>query len=110
MNFTVSARASIASCDASRVSILGALYSPFFLVLFRQKNRSGRERSVGDDSKFVARVGMIGGEKRITVLQAALVFLAVLFAQVSPVATHMAGEKFGRLASPFARRRVRRAW
>jgi hypothetical protein len=41
-------------------------------------------------------VGVVGGEQRITRSRPNLVILAVLFAQVSPIATLVAREKLGR--------------
>lgn len=50
---------------------------------------------------------MVGGEEQIAVPQAKLVFLAVPFAQVSPIAARVAREKLGRSLPRLSERRER---
>lgn len=76
-------------------------------MLFRQKNRGYREVVVGDDSELIARVGVVAGKDLKTGFKTQLVSLAVLGAQISPIATRMAHEKLCWSLSCFFERRER---
>jgi hypothetical protein len=66
-----------------------------FLILLRQENRGYREVIVGDDPKLIARASAVARKDLKAALHAELVFLTVLRAQLSPIATRMAAEKLG---------------
>src|SRR5271156_2738992 len=90
-------------CTASFVIISFSPFSEFSkgLILFRQKNRGDGAVGFGDDVELHVGKGSIAAQEPESPFQAELVFSAVLFAQVAPIAVNVTREEVQRSLACF---------
>ena len=83
------------------VVIVFLVFSRFPFSLSGKKQCRGRPVGLGDEPDFFERVRKIRAQEPETVLQAELIFFAVLFVEVAPSPAAVPSERFAGLLSCF---------